>query len=226
MSGDISPFLFFDKSKPRTYKIYSDGSHHVGTLCVRNQIPRKPTIRIHGEMDEVFDGLFLQAVQSGIKIRTKNVEKFVKYITSLMAEQYAETDDLKDWLTKKVERAIHNYFVRERRFKRKAYLNRWNYFVTFTYDENKTVRGGGKQTEEEFRRRLRKQLSNLHTRRGWKYMGVFERAPITGRLHFHGIVYVPNGEMVGEITEKKITARQNTKCKRDTKTAILKSVSG
>ena len=33
-------------------------------------------------------------------------------------------------------------------------------------------------------------------------MGVFERAPETGRLHFHGVFYVPNGEMIGTITEK------------------------
>lgn len=198
-SGDICPFLFFDKSKPRTYKIYSDGSHHVGVLCVRNQLPRKPSYKVRGKKDEVFDSLFLQAVQDGIKIQTGNADKFVKYITPLMFEQYADSDGLAEWLTQKVERAIHNYFVRVKRFKRKAYLNRWNYFVTFTYDDNKFVDGG----EEKFRRKLRKQLSNLHTRHGWKYMGVFERAPETGRLHFHGIVYVPNGEMVGKITEKQ-----------------------
>ena len=33
-------------------------------------------------------------------------------------------------------------------------------------------------------------------------MGVFERAPETGRLHFHGLLYVPEGEMIGTITEK------------------------
>ncbi len=201
ISGEMSPFLFFDKSQPRTYKIYNDGSHHVGTLCVRNQLPRKSSLRLHSKMDEAFDGLFLQAVQSGIKIRTANTDKFVNYITPLMLEMFADSCGLREWITKKVERGIHNYFIRERRFKRKAYLNRWNYFVTFTYDENKPLRGGGKQTEEVFRKRLRKQLSNLHTRRGWKYMGVFERAPDTGRLHFHGLIYVPNGEMVGEITE-------------------------
>lgn len=202
-SGDISPFLFFDKSIPRTYKIYNDGSHHVGVLCVRSQLPRKPSMKCRGEKDEVFDGLFLQAVQSGIKIRSNNVDKFVKYIKPFLFSHYAASDDLEDWLIKKTERAVHNYFMRERRFKRKAYLNRWNYFVTFTYDEDKKVRGGGNLTEEEFRRKLRKQLSNLHTRHGWKYMGVFERAPETGRLHFHGLLYVPNGEMVGEITEKE-----------------------
>lgn len=197
--ADICPFLFFDKSIPRTYKIYNDGSHHVGVLCVRSQLPHKSSKKERFKMDDVFDELFLQAVQNGIKIRTGNIDKFIKYITPLMLEQYDDPDGLTEWLTQKVERAIHNYFVREKRFKRKAYLNRWNYFVTFTYDDNKFTDGG----EDKFRRKLRKQLSNLHTRHGWKYMGVFERAPETGRLHFHGILYVPNGEMVGKITEKQ-----------------------
>ena len=34
-------------------------------------------------------------------------------------------------------------------------------------------------------------------------MGVFEYAPDTGRLHFHGLVYVPDGEMLGKIYEKE-----------------------
>ncbi len=34
-------------------------------------------------------------------------------------------------------------------------------------------------------------------------MGVFERAPETGRLHFHALLFVPNGEMIGNIEEKR-----------------------
>ena len=34
-------------------------------------------------------------------------------------------------------------------------------------------------------------------------MGVFERAPETGRLHFHAIIYVPEGQMIGELYERK-----------------------
>ena len=34
-------------------------------------------------------------------------------------------------------------------------------------------------------------------------MGVFEAAPDTGRLHFHGILYIRHGEMVGRIKELK-----------------------
>jgi hypothetical protein len=34
-------------------------------------------------------------------------------------------------------------------------------------------------------------------------MGVFEEAPETGRLHFHGLFYIPDGEMLGTLTEEK-----------------------
>lgn len=82
----------------------------------------------------------------------------------------------------------------KKRFRRKAYLNKWNYFVTITYDDKK-------HDEESFRKKLRRCLSNLHTRRGWKYMGVFEHAPETHRLHFHALMYIPDGEMIGNVAE-------------------------
>ena len=63
-------------------------------------------------------------------------------------------------------------------------MNRWNYFVTFTYDPKK-------HTAESFNKKLRKCLSNLHTRRGWKYMGVFEEGFENGTLHFQALLYVP-----------------------------------
>ena len=63
-SNDYCPFLFFDKFKPHKYKVYNDGSHYVGTLCVRNQIPRKSALKVRGKMDDIFDELFLQAVQA------------------------------------------------------------------------------------------------------------------------------------------------------------------
>ena len=34
-------------------------------------------------------------------------------------------------------------------------------------------------------------------------MGVWERAPKTKRLHFHGLLYVPEGTMPGELFEKR-----------------------
>ena len=68
--------------------------------------------------------------------------------------------------------------------------------MTFTYNPRK-------HTEESFRKKLRKCLSNLSTRKGWKYMGVFEQGGQHGTLHFHAIIYVPENGMIGEIVERK-----------------------
>lgn len=86
-----------------------------------------------------------------------------------------------------------NLKERVRRFRRKAYNNKWNYFVTLTYDPSL-------HSEESFKDKIKKKLSNLHTRKNWLYMGVFERSSI-GRLHFHGLFYIPEDEMIGEINQ-------------------------
>lgn len=92
--------------------------------------------------------------------------------------------------------------ARRLRFIRKAYMNDFNYFATFTYDD-------AKHDEQSFRKKLSKLLRNLSSRKFWKYMGVWERAPITERLHFHGLLEVPNGHMIGEmITEYSWSTRQ------------------
>lgn len=97
-----------------------------------------------------------------------------------------------------VEMAIHLHWLslhnRVKRFKRKADLNPFNYYVTATYDDNK-------HDEESFRKSLKKCFNNLHTRRGWLVAGKFERSPVEKRLHFHCFIYIPNGEMVGTLYE-------------------------
>lgn len=44
-------------------------------------------------------------------------------------------------------------------------------------------------------------IRHLSNRKGWKYIGVFERSPELKRLHFHGIFVI--AEMVGELIETK-----------------------
>ncbi len=141
-------------------------------------------------MDLLFDSAYNTAKQKGVK----NSE-LSGYIKAKMLLLYEDSTDLDDYITEKIKRKLHNLHVRKKRFRRKANLNKWNYFVTFTYDDDK-------QDEDSFRKKLRKCLSNLHTRRRWRYMGVFEHAPETGRLHFHGLFYIPNGELIGDIAEK------------------------
>jgi len=83
---------------------------------------------------------------------------------------------------------------RRKRFMRKAFLNDFDYFVTFTYSDEK-------HTEETFRKRLMKTLQNYASRSAWKYMGVWERGGETNRLHFHALLKIPEGTMPGELKE-------------------------
>ena len=110
------------------------------------------------------------------------------------------------------ERKQRNLICRRVRMCRKANLANFNYFCTFTYDNNL-------HTENTFKNKLRTCLRNLCFRRKWKYMGVWERAPETKRLHFHGLFNIPDNNMPGELIEcedynfsahKRIKTYQNT----------------
>ena len=146
-------------------------------------------------LDILFDSLYFTAYKQGLK-DNKLDKPMTDFIRAGILKLYPDMDKLDEYITDKIKRKLNNLLHRKKRFRRKANLNRWNYFVTFTYDDTK-------HTAESFKKKLRKCLSNLHTRRGWKYMGVFEQAPETGRLHFHGLIYVPAGQMLGTFTEKQ-----------------------
>lgn len=192
------PFLLEDETarqKGHYYKIYHDGGSYVATRCFHSQIKRKSKPRSREAVDILFDSLYWQATKDGLK-DTKLETSFTDFIKTGILKEFPYYPNVDEYIAKKIKSKRHNLQVRKKRFRRKANLNKWNYFVTFTYDDKK-------QTAESFRKKLRRCLSNLHTRRGWRYMGVFECAPETGRLHFHGLLYVPDGEMIGQLTEKQ-----------------------
>ena len=66
--------------------------------------------------------------------------------------------------------------------------------MTFTYD-------GEKHTEESFKKKLQGCFKMMCHRKGWKYVGVWERSPEKHRLHFHGLFYIPEGSMPGKLIE-------------------------
>ena len=104
-------------------------------------------------------------------------------------EEYCE-----NFIKHHLERKHRNVVVRHIRLNRKVNLQDWNYFLTFTYDDEL-------HTEETFKKKLKLCLWNLTKRKGWKYIGVWERGEDTDRLHFHGIFYIPEGAMVGKLFE-------------------------
>lgn len=192
------PFFFFnDNPLPDEayYKIYNDGGHFIATPVKRSRRAGKRTNYGRDDLDILFDSLYFAAVRDGLK-DTKKETPMTDYIKAGILKLFDEFNGLDKYIAYKIERKENNYFHRIKRFRRKARLNRWNYFVTITYDDSK-------HTADMFRAKLRRCLSNLHTRHKWRYMGVFEYAPETGRLHFHALIYVPHGQMIGKITERK-----------------------
>lgn len=108
---------------------------------------------------------------------------------------YFKTEELsRFYVNENIERKLRNLIARRIRLTRKANLQKFNYFVTFTYD-------GKLHTEDSFRKGLKNCLRHLVERKQWKYIGVWERSPEKQRLHFHGIFYIPEGTMPGMLLD-------------------------
>ena len=129
-----------------------------------------------------------------------------------MAGLFKDLKTAETYVDDNLERKKRNLVCRRTRLVRKVNLQNFNYFVTFTYN-------GKKHDENSFKQRLKETLSNFSNRRRWKYVGVWERSPEKKRLHFHGLFYIPDGTMPGElqevndfslITHQRQTTVQNT----------------
>ena len=145
----------------------------------RKNRPKPKTLK------EIFEGLYEKSLEFSKRGR-------VKYIIDNMIEYFSDYEDAKDYVLTNMERKNRNLIAKRVRMVRKANLQEFNYFCTFTYDDKK-------HTEETFKKGLIRTLSKFAKCHGWKYIGVWERGGKTQRLHFHAIVYIPEGEMVGAI---------------------------
>ncbi len=110
-----------------------------------------------------------------------------------MLPYFKTVENAKAYVDKGFERKRHNVISRRVRLSRKIYLHKhWNYFVTFTYSNEL-------HDEDSFKKQLKYTLWNLTKRKNWQYAGVWERAPVSNRLHFHGLFDIPDGTMPGEL---------------------------
>ena len=112
-----------------------------------------------------------------------------------MRTYFKDADSARLYVEIHMRRKIRSLIARRVRMMRKVNLQTFNYFVTFTYSDEL-------HTEESFREKLKSCLSRFCTRKGWKYIGVWERSPEKKRLHFHGVFYIPEGTMPGILFEK------------------------
>ena len=136
---------------------------------------------------EVFNRLYAEHINLPRKERKKQILEDMKpyFEDERTAELFVDAN---------MTRKQTNLTSRRIRLIRKVNLQVFNYFVTFTYD-------GALHTEESFQLKLRRCLAHYSYRKGWKYIGVWERSPEKQRLHFHGLFYIPEGTLPGEMKE-------------------------
>ncbi len=185
-------------------KVYNDGSHYIGIpkenffhgksiKCKKNS----NSANVEQETNKAkFDTAYKES-QSLPKRERK------KYIISQMQDIFSSDTATKTFVEQNLERKKTNAIKRKSRLMRKVYLQKWTYFVTLTYDSQK-------HTEESFKIKLLNTLKHLVSRKGWKYIGVWEISP-KQRLHFHGIFYISDNAMIGELVK---TTDYSTKSKK------------
>ena len=209
-------------------KVYSDGSHYIGipyipdprarnrrpcheeVIEVREQVEEKMPAALDTENNadeeqnpkyaqeksaspavrqmtrkELFDELYHQTF--GMKKREQK-----SYIVEQMLPYFKDGSSCRAFVEQNFERKHRNMICRRTRLWRKINHQRFNFFVTFTYADDK-------MTEEEFAKKLLNTLYHFSSRKGWLYIGAWERGGETNRLHFHGLFYIPEGTLSGEM---------------------------
>ena len=133
-------------------------------------------------------------------------------ILKRMRPYFKTEEEAKTYVEVNMQRKLRNLISRRVRMTRKVNLQDFNFFVTLTYNSEL-------HTEESFKAGVESCLRNFCNRKGWKYVGVWERSPKKKRLHFHGIFYIPEGTMPGRMldmedynfrTRRRQVTHQNT----------------
>ena len=138
---------------------------------------------------ELFDKLYSENIY--LNRREKK-----EIILTKMRQYFKSEKAAENFVQVNLERKLRNLICRRVRMCRKANLASFNYFCTFTYDN-------ALHTEETFKKKLRTCFRHMCERKAWRYMGIWERAPKTNRLHFHGLFEIPEKKMPGKLIEVK-----------------------
>ena len=136
---------------------------------------------------ELFEEMYQK--RAGMKRRERK-----EFICNEMTPYFKSYELCAEFVEQNLERKHRNMVCRKMRLWRKINQQQFNFFVTFTFDDKL-------HDEESFRKTLSRCLQHFSSRKGWLYIGVWERAPETKRLHFHGIFYIPEGSLPGKNEE-------------------------
>ena len=178
-------------------KVYNDGSHYIAIPQIKQVWKKRKRVNIMSnkefEQKQTFEKIYSENKDKSKKEKVENINKELK-------EHFESEEQLQNFINANLERKKRNLIERRKRLYRKAYLQEWSYFCTFTFNSKKL-------NEEEFRKKLSNCFKKLSYRKSWKYIGVWERSPINKRLHFHGIFYTPT--MIGELIEQRDYSTKN-----------------
>ena len=173
-------------------KVYYDGSHWIAIPHTERPYKKRKTVLTKDEDEKVeqFENAF-KRMGKGKKATKK--EKLLKEFAPLFKSENEATE----FVEKQYERLNRNRIERYKRLKRKAYLQHWHYFCTFTYADDK-------QTEESFRKQLMDCGGTIwQPEKGRRYIGdmgtsgVLYRTPALSRF----LIYIPPNAMVGQFEE-------------------------
>lgn len=169
-------------------KIYSDGGHYIAIPHEEHPERRRKRATVQDEKKAVYENAYEENKTKKKSERTESVVESIK-------EHFGSESEVREYVEQNTERKKRNLIAKRVRLLRKVNLQKWHYFATFTYDDKK-------HNEVTFRRSLSNCLKHLSSRNGWKYTGVWERSPEKQRLHFHCLLYIPDGAEIGELIEK------------------------
>ena len=168
-------------------KVYFDGSHYIAIPhTTQPWKSKKRKVKKDKNEEKVIEIL----ENKKDKVSNEKIKETIEEID----KEINDIEKSKEIVKKVLDKEKRNQIVRITRLYRKVNLQQWTHFCTFTYDSEKL-------NEEEFKKKLLNCLRHLSSRKGWKYVGVWERSPTNNRLHFHGIFVIP--KMIGEIVETK-----------------------
>ena len=157
------------------------------TEAVEPKADVKPKKEVRTTKKQLFEKLYSENINL-----PKNQRK--QAIIDGMRQYFDDDETAYQYVSLNMERKYRNLVSRRIRLMRKVNLQDFNYFVTLTYND-------AIHTEATFKKKLRNTLSHLCARKGWKYIGVWERSPKKKRLHFHGIFNIPEGSLPGLMTD-------------------------
>ena len=167
----------FKLLKPEdVYNVYSDGSFEVDQQDLNKEILRKTT------RSEEFKALYTETV-------TSNIVDVKGHILEHIKGMFEDEEKASAYVDYKLANKRRAQYARSLRFKRKACLNKFSYFATFTYDDTKC-------SFESFDRQIRLFFNNMSSRHGWKVMMVPEFGKENNRYHFHAVIYIPKGSSI------------------------------